>query len=262
MHDLFLFCLLTLSPRPLAPGVEYLIVNFGSAQAHVVRLEPERAPLAFALSSKSGRGAQTAAQWASQKGMVVAINAGMFKTDGRSNVGYLVDGDHINHGTYNKYLSALVFGPKKKGLPKAQLLDLDQPGAKDLAANYRSVVQNLRLIKAPGVSVWSRNGRAWSEAAVAQDKQGRLLFIFTREGLEMAEWNRLLLGSDLEVVRAMHVEGGPEASLSIHGKDLTLDLCGSFETGFNSNENNLGQWPIPNVLGVAFKDAPKAANPK
>jgi hypothetical protein len=48
----------------------------------------------------------------------------------------------------------------------------------------------------------------------------------------------------------MHVEGGPEASLSIHVPGLDLDLAGSYETGFLPDDSNREQWPIPNVLGV------------
>jgi hypothetical protein len=236
--------------KAIAPGLEYQTMPLGSATAHIVRIDPGKAQLVFALRSKTGGDARTVSQWVREQSLAVAINAGMFATNGTSNVGYLVDDDHINHKAFNRYQSVLVFGPKHSDLPSAQLLDLDAPGAKDVIAQYRSAVQNLRLIKAPGVSVWSKNGRAWSEAAVAQDKQGRLLFLFTREGLEMAQWTRLLLASGLDVVRAMHVEGGPEASLSIHTKALELDLCGSFETNFNANDDNLRQWPIPNVLGV------------
>jgi hypothetical protein len=49
---------------------------------------------------------------------------------------------------------------------------------------------------------------------------------------------------------AMHVEGGPEASLSIHAGGVNLDLNGSYETDFNENDDERRQWPIPNVLGV------------
>jgi len=59
-----------------------------------------------------------------------------------------------------------------------------------------------------------------------------------------------VLALPLHVVQAMHVEGGPEASLSIHTGELELDLSGSCETGFNANDLNHTQWPIPNVLGV------------
>ena len=54
----------------------------------------------------------------------------------------------------------------------------------------------------------------------------------------------------LGITNAMHVEGGPEASLSIHVGGVNLDLNGSYETGFNENDAERHQWPIPNVLGV------------
>jgi len=46
-------------------------------------------------------------------------------------------------------------------------------------------------------------------------------------------------------------EGGPEASLSIHAGGVDLDLNGSYETGFNENDDEISQWPIPNVFAVA-----------
>lgn len=237
--------------KPVAPGVEYRTFPFGEKGAlHVVRLDPAKAELVFGLRSKAGGEARTAAAWAEQLRLSVAINAGMFKPDQSSNVGRLVDGDHVNQGASNAYQSMLVFGPKKKGLPRAQLLDLDAPGAAEVAAQYASQVQNLRLIKGPGTSVWKPNGRAWSEAAIAQDSAGKLLFLFSREGLQMADWNALVLKLPLQLTRAMHVEGGPEASLSIHGGGVDLDLCGSFETGFTPNEDNRAQWALPNVVGV------------
>jgi hypothetical protein len=68
----------------------------------------------------------------------------------------------------------------------------------------------------------------------------------------MDEFNRLLLALPLRVTAAMHVEGGPEASLSVRGP-LHLDFDGSYETGFNENESFTDQWPIPNVLGVTAR---------
>lgn len=48
----------------------------------------------------------------------------------------------------------------------------------------------------------------------------------------------------------LDVEGGPEASLSIRAEGLRLDLSGSYETGFNENDDNRVQWRLPNVLVV------------
>jgi hypothetical protein len=66
-----------------------------------------------------------------------------------------------------------------------------------------------------------------------------------------------VLALPLGIQRAMHVEGGPEASLSIRAPDLKLDLCGSFETGFVGDDANAKQWAIPNVIGALPRAAHK-----
>jgi hypothetical protein len=114
-------------------------------------------------------------------------------------------------------------------------------------------VQNLRLIKAldgKGQNVWQDQTRRWSEAAVAVDDRARVLFLFSRTPYSMAEFNRQLLKLPLGIQRAMHVEGGPEASLSIHAAGVDEDHFGSYETGFVDDDRNDHAWPIPNVLGV------------
>ena len=98
--------------------------------------------------------------------------------------------------------------------------------------------------------MWALQPRRWSEAAIGVDGQGRLLLLFCREALPMAELARRLLAAPLDVRGLSHVEGGPEASLSIHTGGIDLDLCGSYETGFREDDTNNIQWPIPNVLGV------------
>ncbi len=248
---------LTAAPSPwkqLREGVEQAELQFDAkskATLQVIRIDPERAKLEFGLASREGGGKRTASKWADERGFIVATNAGMFETDQVSNVGRLIAGPHRNNAAWKSaYQSVLVFDPVKPGLPKAQVLDLDEAGAKELIAQYGSMVQNLRLIKSPGVSVWKKNNRAWSEAAIAQDKEGRILFLFTRVPFQMAEWNEKLLALPLEVVRAFHVEGGPEASLSVHDGGVRSDWCGSYETGFMENEGNAEQWEIPNVVGV------------
>jgi hypothetical protein len=130
-------------------------------------------------------------------------------------------------------------------------LDPATAGAKDSLSTCELVVQNLRLISPPGTGVWAKSETRWSEAAMALDASGRLLFLFCRAPYSMWEFNHLVLSVPLGIVAGMHLEGGPEASLSVHAGGLDLDLCGSFETGFVSDDSNRRQWPIPNVIGVA-----------
>ena len=70
------------------------------------------------------------------------------------------------------------------------------------------------------------------------------MFLFTGTRFNQAELNDRILALPLEIVRAMHVEGGPEGSLSIHTPALTVDLNG--ETALGRTK----QWEIPNVIGV------------
>jgi hypothetical protein len=242
--------------KPLQPGVEYGTVTLtpkpeaGDGKLHVVRIDVSVASFDLGLASEAGA-LRTAAQWADQRGFSVVINAGMFEKDYRSNVGRLVHGDHVNQARWKKsYQSVLALDPSVPGVPKATMLDRDAPGFDEAVKPYKTVVQNLRLIKAPGENVWKPNERRWSEAFVAQDDKGRLLFCFTRTPFEMAELMTKVLASGLGVVRAMHVEGGPEASLSVRGKTLTLDHAGSFESGFFPRDDNDRQWELPNVIGV------------
>jgi hypothetical protein len=219
---------------------------------HVVRIDPAHAPLVAAMASAIDRKPRTAGAWCRERGLAVAINLGMYRQDHLTNVGHAHTGGHVNNPGWSKsYKSVLAFEPRKKESPAATMVDLDVPEAKATLDEYGAAVQNLRLIRAPGKGVWAQQERRWSEAAVATDKAGHLLFIFTRRPYAMAELNARLLGLPLGITHAMHVEGGPEASLSIHAGGVDLDLNGSYETGFNESDGEPSQWPIPNVLGVA-----------
>jgi hypothetical protein len=243
--------------RSLGPGVEYgtFVIDAkparGDGLLHVVRVDPQRATLDLACASEAGGGARTAAEWSKERGFVAAINAGMYMDDHRTNVGYLRRRTHLNNPRWNpKYQSVLAFDPVEKTLLPAVIIDRDAPGAKERIEKYRSVVQNLRLVKGDGVNVWVPNGRRWTESLVAMDRRGRILFAFTRTPLEMSDLVGRLVALPLEVTHAMHVEGGPEASLSVHGEGVGLDLAGSYESGFWESDDNRAQWPLPNVLGV------------
>ncbi len=241
----------TVQWKPLQPGVELAVVALNPGALYVVRVDPNRATLKMALASETGGGSRTAAAWCRKADLSVAINAGMFQADGRSNVGYLRHGRHLNSARFNAYRSVLAANPSEKSLPRAVWLDLDQGKPAADLAKYDIVVQNLRLIAGHRKNVWGRSDKRWSEAALAMDSRGRLLFLFSRAPYSMRELNELILELPLDVTRAMHLEGGPEASLSIHVAGVDLDLCGSYETDFRPDDTNLQQWPIPNVLGVA-----------
>jgi len=241
--------------KTIQRGVEYAALDAGASPAdgriHVVRIDPKQAPLTAVMASAGDRKPRTAGAWCRERKLAVAINLGMYRDDRLTNVGHAHAPGHVNNAHWSdKYKSALAFGPRRGDLPAAAMVDLDAPGAEAGLAAYGSVVQNLRLIRAPGHSVWGKQQRRWSEAAVAADGAGHILFLFSRRPFAMNDWNDTLLALPLGITAAMHVEGGPEASLSIHAGGVDLDLNGSYETGFNENDDEHAQWPIPNLLAV------------
>jgi hypothetical protein len=120
-------------------------------------------------------------------------------------------------------------------------LDLGSAKPPPVVASHDLVVQNLRLIAGGRQDVWATSEKKWSEAALAVDGT-------------MRDFNQLLLRLPLDVQQAMHLEGGPEASLSIHAPGIDLDLSGSYETGFLEDDSNREQWPLPNVIRVAREE--------
>jgi phosphodiester glycosidase len=242
--------------KALQAGVDYATVRvaekptYGDGLLHVVRVDPAKAALQAHASSLDRVEPRTAAEWAKRKNLAIVINAGMFDVHNHlTHSGYFRIGDHTNSSRWvRKYQSVLLI-PRSGQSSSARLIDLDGEGVPDFS-EPGVVAQNLRLIKSPGTNVWAENGRQWSEAAIAMTSGGAILFVFSRTPFTMHELNAKLLALGLGVVSAMHAEGGPEASLSIHAGGVDLDLCGSYETGFVETDENHEQWPIPNVLGV------------
>ena len=237
-----------ISWRNLQPGVELAIIAPGPL--YVVRIDPTRATLAAAIASEDKSAPKTAAEWCRLSRFAVATNLGMFNDDHRTHTGHLRHGTHTNSKRWNSYRSVLALQPKDSTLRPSLWLDLDSSKPPALIDQYNLVVQNLRLIAGGRRNVWAKSEKQWSEAAAAIDSKGRILLLFSRAPSTMRDFNHRLLALPLDIQQAMHLEGGPEASLSIHVPGLDLDLCGSYETGFLEDESNREQWPLPNVLGV------------
>jgi len=241
--------------QSIARGVEYgrfhISQGDGNGVLHVLRIDPAQARLKLMLASQHDRKNRTTAGWCDEFRLIAAINAGMYLPDYLTNVGYMRNGSHLQNPRWNrKYKSVLAFDPLKAELPPAVMIDLEEPDAKQKTVDYRSVVQNLRLMKNSGINVWEKSDKKWSEAAVGMDKMGRVLFIFCRTPFTMKEFNSKISSIGLDVTRMMHMEGGPVAGMSIRTKEVFLDLSGSFESLIREDDLNIQQWPIPNVIGV------------
>jgi hypothetical protein len=246
--------------KGLEPGMElrFLEAQAEAAQSNsriaVLRIDPALWDLEVWGASRTGESTgHTARDWCQRHNLKAAINAGMFATDQKTHLGYLRYREHVNNSHQNNYQSVAAFDPRDSaGASRFQIFDLDAPGVsfQGILRDYASVVQNLRLVKRSGRNQWGQQERKWSEAALGEDRDGRILFIFSRKALSMHDLNQELLASDIGLVAAQHLEGGPEAQLYLRAGETQLEMFGSYETSFREDDNNASAWPVPNVLGV------------
>ena len=246
--------------QTLAPGMEIIRIQtlrpsaFGDSKITVLRIDPSLWELdAIGILQTGESAGHTAREWSKQHKFAAVINAGMFASDNRTHLGYLRIRDQVFNSRANNYQSVMAFDPHDgRNVPRFRIFDLDAPQSslQAILADYASAVQNLRLIKRPGVNQWGKQTREWSEAAVGEDGEGHVLFIYSRSPFSMHDLNQELLAAGIGVVAAQHVEGGPEAQLYVHAGDTELEMFGSYETSFKENDQNEMAWPVPNVIGV------------
>jgi exopolysaccharide biosynthesis protein len=246
--------------KKLAPGMDLQILaknngTSGSSEITIVRLDPELWELVFMGVNQTGEASgKTARDWCRSHKLTAAINGGMFAEDYRKHVGYLRVNDHVYNSHVNSYQSVMAFDPKRgKEVPEFRIFDLDVAGItmQSILNDYSSVVQNLRLIKKPGKNQWNTQNGEWCEAAIGEDKDGRILFIYSRLPLSMHDLNQELLTSGIGIVAAQHLEGGFEAQMYLQQGNTEIDLFDTYDANSDEdNGNGAMPWPIPNIIGI------------
>jgi len=227
--------------------------TIGDSRIAVLRIDPKFWELeAIGIGQTGEEVGHTAKDWCKSHKFAAAINAGMFAGDGKTHLGYSRYLDKVSSDRINSYQSVAAFNPRTAKLQSFHIFDLDSSTItmQGIVKNYASAVQNLRLVKRSGLNQWGQKSHKWSEAALGEDSAGRILFIFSRTPFSMHDLNQELLASDIGLVAAQHLEGGPEAQLYVDSGGEEVELYGSFETSFKENDSNSVAWPVPNVFGV------------
>ncbi len=236
--------------QQIAPGLEHRVLSVTlqeysyPIEINAIRIDPQKWDLVFRGISQESEGlSRTPKEWCEEYDLTAAINAGMYNEDYKTHTGYLRDVDHINSRSRNSYKSLLAFNPRKgRQVPPVKIFDLDQAGVTidSVLKDYGTVIQNLRLIKRPGINVWAQNENRWSEAALAEDKLGRIYFLYSAASVSMHDFNKILLSSDMGIVAAQHLEGNAPAQLYL--KNGQTEMLLSEDTGLEIQ--------LPNVIGI------------
>ncbi|MBN1308572.1 MAG: phosphodiester glycosidase family protein, partial [Chitinispirillaceae bacterium] len=223
----------------------------GDSGITVVRIDPKRYVLRLLTASETGDENMTVREWATKYRLLGAINAGMYLTDYATNCGYMKNFTHLNNPRINKtYFSVAAFNPVDPQSPPFRIFDADRSNMRTIIASYNTVIQNLRLVKRPGVNRWEQQEKKWSEVALGEDADGNVLFIFCREPMSMHDLNDRLLSLPINLVCGQHCEGGPEASLYLRHNGVEILRNGRYESGFAGNDGAPAFLPLPNVIGV------------
>jgi hypothetical protein len=248
--------------RALEPGLDLGSLRLPGEPAdesHVVtvlRLDPKRfeVRLLCARAEKAHR-TRTPRQWCVERGALAAINAGMFMSDGLTACGLMRTAGHVNNPVLGRYQALLVADPSDPALPPAQVLERDAPDFSRLLGLYRTAAQNIRIVASRPVPhvVWQDRSGRWSQAAVGQDGQGRILLLYGGVARNPADLAAGLLQLPLDLKSLMHTEGGPTAALCVRAGGVDREWAGGAASAAAAPGDVAPAEPVPNVLAVFRK---------
>ncbi|KAF5085928.1 Phosphodiester glycosidase [anaerobic digester metagenome] len=241
--------------RELEPGLLFgeFQLNEGDARLTVLRIDPASFDFTLCSRSQDGGPSRQLNQWGEQYNLVAAINASMYLPDASTSTGYMRQGSHVNNGrVVQRFGAFFVAGPDEPTLPKAAILDRDNPLWRQQMDHYDLVIQNYRMINADRRILWSPGGPHYSISAVAQDGDGQILFMHCRQPVEAYSFAQQVLHLPLNVRTVMYVEGGGQAGLLVRSAALTRELVGLSPSGLLVTGDLRAV--LPNVLGARRKN--------
>ena len=226
----------------------------GNSKISVLKIDPKYYKFNLISSKENNEKNKTAKEWAESKGLLAAINAGMYRGDYQTNTGFMKSYDFVNNNKLeNDYNAIVAFNRKDKAFPEFQIIDLKCQSWDEMKDKYNSYVQGIRMIDCNQNNVWSQQNKKWSISAIGKDKDGNALFIFTRSPYSVYDFNNILLESPLNIYNAMYLEGGPEASFYLNHNKIEIEKFGSYETDFYESDENKQSLKIPNIIGITKK---------
>jgi len=228
--------------------------EFTSQNISLIKIDPKYYSFKLLCASEKNRLRMTARQWCQKHNLISAINAGMFQTDGITNVGYMKNFNHINSPRLNTtYKAVLAFNPVDATVPEIRIIDLKCHDFERLKDKYQTLIQGIRMTSCSQENVWEKQNKMWNIAAFGMDKSGNGLFMFTESRYSVHNFINILLSLRVSLYNAMYLEGGPEATLYFSATGVEFEKIGSHETDLNESGFPRMARPLPNVIGIVKK---------
>ena len=243
--------------KELGGGVAFTRVEatrycrLGSVGVAVVRLDPTRCRLEPYHELEFSDQA-TILDWEARLKAPVILNAGLYDTN-RRHLGTLRrQGRDLGGSRHVSWRGVLVLDPREAGLPPAALLDLSLPEDVALETKYATAVQSMMLFDRKGDIRVRRTDRIARRSAVAMDRQGRVLLLVTEGAYTLWDTGTLLRESGWDLVEALALDGGNEASLVVESNGVRYR---SFEND-RSGSDVAALVTLPSILAVRPSTAP------
>jgi len=242
---------LELTSLPVRLGIEQ---PGALAEIVVVRIDPAFFDIGLFSRQWDGGPPRTLEMWAQDMELAAAINAAMYLPDGRTGTGYMRRGENISRERPAKRFGAFfVAGPLAPDLPRAAVLDRTKDDWERLLPLYETVVQNFRLMGHEGEALWPENGPSHAVASVAEDREGRILFLHCRQPITIRHFAKTIASSpELDIKAAMYVEGGAQAAMLVRGPGFARLWTGSHPADFFLGAAGR-HITLPNILGARVR---------
>ncbi|MDD4701052.1 MAG: phosphodiester glycosidase family protein [Desulfovibrio sp.] len=242
--------------RQLEAGLDFgqFRLNDNEALLTALRIDPAHFNFILCARSQDGGPLRSLNQWAEQYNLSAAINASMYLPDGVTSTGFMKQDGHFNNKrVVQRFGAFFVAGPSSPELPGAAIVDRDDPLWEQHIGQYRLVIQNYRMTNADRRILWSPGGPHYSISAVAQDGEGRILFLHCRQPVEAYAFAQQLLHLPLNIRTVMYVEGGGQAGLLVRSAHWRHELTGQSTAGLLVTGDIRAL--LPNVLGAVRRSA-------
>ncbi len=248
--------------KNLEAGLDYALFeaptksSCADSKIDVLRINPKYFSFELQCMEQKKSNNKKIDQICKENNLIAAINAGMFKLEGnfQTCTGYMKKGAYVNNASMNSaYKNVFVCNPKDTNKAGAAIVDITCQDWAQAKANYTTCSQGIRMVNCDRKATWQASEKKWSMVLIGEDSLQNILFIFCRSPYKVLDFTNMLLQSELKIKRIMYLEGGPEASFYVNHTALSVQKMGSYETGFNENDNNSVYWEIPNIIGIKRK---------
>ena len=198
--------------QQMHPGLERrwvnLLSNEGAVQETLYLLRIDPTMYEFDVGYKPGA-PQRLMDWQSETGALIVVNGGFFTPEGQATGLIVVDGQAA--GT-----SFVGFGGMMAVRGAGSELRSLRDRPYDPYEPLRAALQSFPLLVAPDGQIGypQEDGLADRRTVIAQDRQGRFLFILATGGtMTLHEMSRYLVESDLDLSIALNLDGGASTGI-------------------------------------------------